>query len=66
MAHMLGDGGGSHLVCGIMMHCVRKSICDLSLKHYVPDLPLCPYNIGGSRALGNDIGQNDVEKFGKI
>ena len=28
---MLGGGGG-HLVCVIMTHCVRKSICDLTLR----------------------------------
>ena len=28
-------GGGGHLSCVIMAHCVRKPICDSHLKHDV-------------------------------
>ena len=28
MIHIVGGGGGGHVICIIMTHCVRKSICD--------------------------------------
>ena len=45
MTHIAGDGGGgAHVICVIMMHCVWKPICDLYLNTFVAFEKMDPHN----------------------